>query len=299
LRRACPACYAAVMVVAFLTSPVLPNMVLPGVPTYSWYYGCAPTSAGMMVGYWDGLPGGGDLFYGDASVESQATRDMIASPQHIADPYCRTHSANSIADFMRTNLQGYTDYASIGLGLRQYIEWDNPNTPVNEGYEASVVTHTIGLLGGDMTWDLFKGEIEEKRPVMLNVVAFHDGVVYGHTVVGYGYQEDMFQNAVVHGGQQGNLTVGGYAVRDTWPARTSQSDWYGWDLLPVTPIIDVNGVEWWPWVEVQGLPGDALWAWTVYQGISVEIGIPEPATFGWLGTSFLVIVLRRSRGRPR
>jgi hypothetical protein len=105
--------------------------VISGVPEYLWYHGCAPTSAGMLVGYWDGRPGYGDLFYGDASVQTQAVSDMIASPQHLTDPYCRYHAANSVADFMRTDLAGYSDYADIGKGLQQYIEWDNPNTPMS------------------------------------------------------------------------------------------------------------------------------------------------------------------------
>jgi len=233
------------------------------------------------------------LFYGEASVETQATRNMIASPEHIADPYCQRHAANSIADFMKTSLDGYTDYPDIPKGLRQYIRWDDPNTPINESYKTTVKLHSLAWLGGDLTWDLFKEEIDADRPVLLNVMAFRAGNSYGHTVVGYGYQDALFQIAVGDAEDPIYVTVGGFAVRDTWDPNLQAHSWYGWDLSPVNAITDAQGVEWWPWVELQVLPGDTLWSWTIFQGITVDI-IPEPGTGGLLGMALLVAIRLRS-----
>ena len=46
---------------------------LPDVPAYLWRHGCCPTSAGMVLGYWD-VQGLGDLIPGDAS-------DQDANPE--------------------------------------------------------------------------------------------------------------------------------------------------------------------------------------------------------------------------
>ncbi len=285
-----------VAVIVLAASGVGRASILTGVPTYEWYYGCAPTSAGMMIGYWDGLGGYGDLFYGDASVETQAVRDMIASPEHLVDPYAVSHPANSIADFMRTSLSGITAYPDIGPGLADYVAWDDPTTPVDEGYEATVVTHDLSLLGGDLSWGLYTSEIDAGRPVMLNVAAYFDGEIYGHTVVGYGYQQDLFEVL----GQDGEtmITVGGIAVRDTWPAGTVGSQWVSGDPNhPIDPIIDGGGVEWWPWLEPGMASSDGeLWDWVMYQGMTMDV-VPEPAGVGVLalGGALVVSVRRRRR----
>lgn len=283
-------CHCSIVILfALLIAPrCLGSVSLTGVPDYRWYYGCSPTSAGMLVGYWDGLPGYGNLFDGDASVISQATKDMIASPSHISDPRCVRHTANCIADFMKTGLDGLTDYSMIGKGLHDYIEWDNPNTAIDEGYDATVATHSISALGGDMSWDLYANEIDAGRPVLLNVVAYYNSSIYGHSVVGYGYQDDMFTLTVLRDDQPYEVTVPGFAVRDTWPAGTAQSSWYGAGLSTVVPVIDDQGVEWWPWLDVQAVPSSpSLWSWMIYQGVTVDIAVPEPTTLSLLGIALL------------
>ncbi len=285
-------------VVALTLAPVSTMAaVLPGVPSYQWYYGCSPTSGAMIVGYWDGLPGYGDLFYGDASVETQAVRDMIASPEHISGS---PHAQNCVADFMGTGLNGTTAHSHIGPGLEAYIEWDDPNTPVNEAYEAERELHQSVLFGGDATWDLLKSEIDAGRPMLLNLGIRYEGKLLGHTVVGYGYQADMFEISLV--GQDGpiNLTVGGFAIRDTWAEGIEGATWCGWDGSVVHPIIDEYGVEWWPWVDMVGGPHASYLEWYIYQGITLDITVPEPTTVALLAAPLpLLIMVQIRRGRPR
>ncbi len=288
-----PRALACGVVAAALSVPAtVSGTVLPGVPSYYWYHGCSPTSGGMMVGYWDGLPGYENLFYGDASVETRAVRDMIASPNHIQDPLLQ-HPSDCIADFMQTDAAGYTDWADIGPGLEQYIEWDNPDTPVNESHEATVTTYQAF---GGLSWELFKGQIDAGRPVLMNLYAYVEGEFLGHSVVGYGYQDDMFEISLLDGAGQVNLTVGGFTVQDTWGEGTSGSSWWGWDrdpCAPVEPVIDGQGHEWWPWLDMGLYPEDPMYEWFAYQAVTLDIIVPEPTTAALLAASCLVLIPRR------
>ena len=290
------------VVVWALSASAASGGVLSGVPDYPWYHGCSPTSGGMIVGYWDGLPGYGDLFDGDASVATPNVLDMIASPQHISDPHQLHHSANCIADFMRTSENGTTGYDDIGPGLEDYIEWDNPNTPIDEGYEAEVATHNLASLipGGDFDFDMYEDEIDAGRPVLMNILIWYQGQLLGHTVVGYGYDESVtFEISMLDGDEQVNLTVPGFAVHDTWPEELDQHSWWGWDRdpnAPVNPHIDENGVEWWPWVEPGYAPEVPMLEWYIYQGITVDI-IPEPTSAALMAASLLGLTCVRKRRR--
>ncbi len=94
-------------------------------PNYQWWYGCSPTSAGMMIGYYD-INGYGGFQYpnlvpgGVAEMNSFANpgalvNGTIAGPQHVADFYPGGnnasgddlppphHAFNCLADFMGTS----------------------------------------------------------------------------------------------------------------------------------------------------------------------------------------------------
>ncbi|GAG17477.1 unnamed protein product, partial [marine sediment metagenome] len=92
----------------------LSNSSLSGASQYSWYYGCSPTSGGMLISYWDSHPSGNwsNLVEGDISTQNSIADNMIASPEHISD-YGDTpdsnpggHDDNCIADFMHTSRSG-------------------------------------------------------------------------------------------------------------------------------------------------------------------------------------------------
>lgn len=99
--------------------------ILSDAPDYDWWYGCSPTSAGMMMGYYD-INGYDGLYYnnlvpgGSANLSTfgagpYIANNAIASLGHIADFYsggygasgddvsAPWHSFDSLADFMGTS----------------------------------------------------------------------------------------------------------------------------------------------------------------------------------------------------
>jgi len=299
--------------------PIIGANPLTGVPRYIWWYGCSPTSGGMMVAYWDQLPGRGNLYDGDASVwgggGASGTRSMVASTAHITagteNGYTHgdwhnsasypTHQANPdcLADFMET-VDGGSYSPEITSGLEDYCQWDNPNTAVNEAYPATAVNYDVPYWGGAFTYTNFKAEIDANRPVLLNVLTYSQGDWYGHSVVGYGYNDNMFQVKVpLAGGAEVDLTVGGMAVRDTWSAGSAQSEWVDWDWNVIGPVIS-GDLEWWPFIAIQGSswyytdgsPGP--FDWMVSDAVTLDV-VPEPATLMVLAVGAVAVVRRRRR----
>jgi hypothetical protein len=102
--------------------------MLSGTADYDWWYGCSPTSAGMLMGYYDRngygglsysnlIPGGvaeASTFPSTEGTWSYAAQYAIASPGHVADFYGGGYGASgddvdagrsfdSLADFMGTS----------------------------------------------------------------------------------------------------------------------------------------------------------------------------------------------------
>ena len=122
--------------------------VLTNSPDYDWWYGCSPTSAGMMMGYYDrngyngllydNLVPGGVAELSNYGNPSAIANSAIASAGHIADFYVDGygksgddvdpphHSFNSLADFMGTsqdsvgNSNGSTTFWNYSGGSRLY-----------------------------------------------------------------------------------------------------------------------------------------------------------------------------------
>ena len=122
-------------------------------PNYDWWYGCSPTSAGMMMGYYDingyagldydNLVPGGVAEMNTFGNPSALANSAIASSGHIADfwvaygesedtsvppnppyeyadPMAQNHSFDCLADFMGTSQDDILTAAG-------YLEGDNDN----------------------------------------------------------------------------------------------------------------------------------------------------------------------------
>lgn len=288
-----------------LTQTVIGGAVLSDAPNYRWHYGCSPTTAGAMIGYWDSKPGYDNMVAGDASTQTQAVDDMIASQQHITagtengytygtyenSASYPNHESNPdcLADFMHT-VDGGTYLSNMSSGIENYIAWDNPSTTINESYQSTVQSYDDPYWGGTFSYDLLKNEIDADRPMMLNVFTYCEWEVdpswYGHSIMAYGYQDNMFE--LFPAGGSSNIIVPGVAIMDTWADGTTYgSEWLrdtDGDNVPdvyYESYIDLDGVEWWPLLtdsDTNGYSYDNFWDWTVAGGLTLDVAVPEPTT---------------------
>jgi hypothetical protein len=240
------------------------SVLLSGVPAYEWRDGCAPTSAGMILGYWDasGFP---DLIAGDASTQTAAADQAIAShgsasePGHWEDyalpreyggsgiledrseePEGDEHASDSIADFMLTSRSvrglayGWSYTSMVGPAFADYVALVDPGTTVTTS------DYYFGGYGSyRLTFALLQAEIDAGRPLVLYVDSSGDGIS-DHAVTGIGYRE----------------TAGypEYACWDTWSTAVRWSRFrevssaYAWgvaggtsfSLRPGDPSVDVS-----------------------------------------------------------
>ena len=187
------------------------SYTISGVPEYFWRYGCSPTAAGMIIGWWDAQTGCGNLFDGSAATwwgdATQGTQMMVASQGHIDAGHLlgftygsyQNHLANCLADFLHTQ-NSSTDRNNIGPGLVDFCAWAGPSPYKNVGYSA---TYTTNWEFNGWTYDEYCAEIDAGRPVHLGL----SSAAGGHSVVGMGYDRtDGKQN---------------YLCWTTWPGSWS------------------------------------------------------------------------------
>ncbi|MEI6727952.1 MAG: hypothetical protein WCN81_17260, partial [Actinomycetes bacterium] len=197
------------------------EQVISGVPAYIWHDGCAPTSLGMIVGYYD-AHGFDALIPGDASTQTTAASQAIAShqvagggPEHYEDyalpkdsstviadkselAVGDEHADDSIADFMHTSRSAD--------GLTYGGSWTNDVGPAFAAYVASklpgaTTSYSDLYMGSTLTWAVLTREINAGRPMVFMVDSNGDGQI-DHAVAAIGYR--------LNGGVQE------YACWDTW-----------------------------------------------------------------------------------
>jgi hypothetical protein len=209
--------------------PPIAPVVIGGVPDYTWRHGCGPTALGNVVGYYDGQ-GYGDLIPGDASTQTAAVDQVIASggtsaspnppgsEQHyedfarpedplpgplLNDDYItagRTpHPNDCIADYMdtskstRNNRYGWTWDTDVGPSFVDYVNLINP------AYSPAFVRYRWGAL----TWSILTNEIDNGRPMVFLVDRDGDGST-DHFVTVVAYDTATYQ----------------YGFLDTWASTT-------------------------------------------------------------------------------
>lgn len=271
------------------------SVVLSGVPEYTWYYGCSPTSGGMLMGYWAGkgytqlLPG-----VTNPMVQSTGVNAAIASSAHInAGGTYGTytgHTADCIADFMQT-ANGSTSGPNIASGLAAWTSY--------VGLTATTTYSEVSYYSGTFSYAVFVSEINASRPMLLNLVTYAASYSawVGHTVLAYGYQDDMFHIKIWNGTSYENITVAGFAVMDTWENGTGQSSWEDWEGKLVTAII-INDVEWWPYVDLTGYSYSNLYDWQIVSGVTYQL-VPVPPTLVLLGSGLLILLRSRRQKRSQ
>jgi len=195
------------------------QIVISDVPSYLWQHGCGPTALGMVIGYYD-IQGFSDLIEGDAFTQNTMVNNAIANSEHY-DDYAEpldyypdlftdlsetggAHTSNCIADFMKTswsseeNRYGWSWGDMISVAFTNYVQMCN----------SDYFTTTNDVEFSESSWETYKNEINNERPVVLLVDSDGDGYT-DHFVTGIGYDES-------------NST---YAIYDTWD---NNIHWYQW-----------------------------------------------------------------------
>ena len=195
------------------------SIIIDNVPIYIWHRGCGPTALGMIIGYYD-LHGYYDLYDDSTLLQTNNINTLIASDEHyndysIPEDYYPNllqdmsetgvpHQNNSIADFMKTSMSSCGNYwgwswaSDIGTAFEDYISYRNPNYITNTEYEYY----------SNNSWDEYKIEIDNNRPVIILVDTDGDGST-DHFVVGVGYDNSTQE----------------FGCYDTWD---SNIHWYSW-----------------------------------------------------------------------
>ena len=185
IRRSLPGIIIAICCSGLWAAPVK----LEQCPAYNWYHGCGPTSAGMIIGYWD-IHGLSNLF--DASGSdlylTSSVRDQISSPAHNAkyDPTPDNASLDvpentSLACWFRTSVdpQQYGwSYSSAGQGA--FTDYG-----AYRGY-AFGATQVSNM--NNAGWSTLVSQIDSGRPVMLLVDTNGDSGT-DHFVAAFGYED--------------------------------------------------------------------------------------------------------------
>lgn len=152
---------------------VVPNAAVAsiGVPDYEWWYGCTPTAAGMLIGYYDINGYGGKTFRNlvpDAVAETTTfpstegvwdytVQNSIASKRHVGDFYgggylasgddllgSPTGPLDSLADFMGTSQDAYEN---VNGATALWFFTDGSRTTVADlyGYDVYNSSGTYGI----------------------------------------------------------------------------------------------------------------------------------------------------------
>jgi hypothetical protein len=250
---------------------------LPNTCDYKWWYGCSPTSAGMMIGHYD-RNGYGGLDYSNlvpgGMAESNTygagpylANNAIASAGHIADFYSGGYNAsgddvappwhafNCLADFMGTSQDAY----GLNNGWTWFYFWTN-GAPFTEAD-----SFNMGVWDSDGMYGV--GEY-------VNYAAYDASVLYGQLIYGYqgntlGFTYDQYKSEI-DAGRPVMIQVTGHSmygygyyldqagapwinVYDTWALGGGSMPWggsyhglYQWGVMVMeltggSPVIPAPG----------------------------------------------------------
>lgn len=284
--------FLVVISALLLFPPVLfaASKILSNVPVYVWWYGCAPTSGGMVMAYWDsnGYP---NLYSGNAQTYDAGTKAMITSTDHANQSGGHTNgqyawdagdgrfeptpcsSADSIACYMQTEPSAGGTYTVLtGVGMEFYAD--------SKGYDFLGERHEGPNGGGTWSWSDFVAEIDADRPVVMSVRRWNGSAEQGHAIVAYGYDTSSGNYMVVH---------------DTWGGTGSPAaavDYVGHANEPNS--YEDGGREYWEWQEWSG--ANSPWSVSGASTFTPQGGAaPEPSTMALFITGSLLLAWFRKR----
>ncbi len=244
--------------------------VLGGTAEYSWWYGCSPTAAGMVMGYYD-RNGYGGLQYGNlvpGGVAEASTfpstegtwnylaQYAIASPGHVSAFYRNGYGGSgddipslhtgydSLADFMGTSRDQFGNYNGA---TSFYYFTDGSRLYAKDSYAYNL--QADGMYGIWKYLD-YSGYGSHNAATDMNVftqLTDNQGKAYGYTFNDFKAEIDAGREVIIH--ISGHSMVGyGYGdnnlvyVFDTWSPGVHTMTWgetYGsaamWGVTSITP----------------------------------------------------------------
>lgn len=251
--------------------------VLEGVPDYLWNYGCTPTAAGMMMGYWDRK--GFTTLDGDpkktAPLTSDPQEDSRPREGHREQGTYETGSpnSNSSVDKMIASEGHHEAFWARGLdeGEGANIDYEVDGLPrfdidfdcladylgTSQGRMENGWSPQITIAGGLEDWadeygHFRDGEVyvgpDDTKPSFEKLKAEIDRdapVLLSLSLDGTG-DDDSFHSVMAYG----YIDYSGrrwFAVRDTWQDGDSDSDVTGNEDKKIEAFVDDEEVEWWEW----------------------------------------------------
>jgi hypothetical protein len=149
-----------------------------------WTRGCSPTSAAMILNYWDkrDLSGFGPTQYFGRLTSYWANHwdNEMNVPMPLID---QLHQA------MKTDGDGGTDPWNIGSGIKSVANDYN-----GYSFEVSTVIGSPipGTDGWDFCWGAMKEEIDNGKPFVWSVSAMDGTHVVGHSLCAFGYTDSKY-----------------------------------------------------------------------------------------------------------
>ena len=265
---------------------------LTGVSTYDWWYGCSPTSVGMLLGWYDrngysNLVPGGDAETSTFGNPGALVNSAIASSGHINDFYSGLspsagyeligddvsqpwHSFNCLADFMGTSQDAY---GNVNGGTSFWSFNDNSPLAASDLYFYGPDYYDSDGMYGIGEYIAYAGY---DTPVL------YTQRIYGYGGILAGFTYDQYKDEI-DAGRGVLIQVEGHTM-------------YGYGYIDGTSTIKVYDT----WAPAGQNPGTMTWGGS-YSGmqqwgvVAITV-VPEPATIALLGLGVLSL-LRGKHGK--
>ncbi len=239
---------------------------------YDWWYGCSPTSAGMMMGYYDrngygGLgysnlvPGGvaePETFVGPPTGWAALANNAIASSRHVSDYYSGGYGAsgddvagaptgplNCLADFMGTSQDSYLGYTlNNSNGATTWWYWsDGSKYTSADVYAGGPAKYHDSGMYGILEYVQYSGYDTTQ---LYNQRTDNMGLTYGFSFDDYKAEIDAGRVVLIH---VTGHTMLGYGYNDTGNQVTLYDTWdpgphyMTWGDAYVNPYYDPLGMR--------------------------------------------------------
>ena len=262
---------------------------LPNASSYDWWYGCSPTSTGMLLSWYDrngfsNLVPGGQAETSTFGDPSALVNSAIASSGHINDFYSGLspsggynlsgddivsplHSFDCLADFMGTSQDAYGN----SNGATKFYFYNN-NSPLTA---SDIFSYGPSYYNSDGMY----GIGEYINYAGYEAAVLYNQYIYGRNGISAGFTYEQYK-AEIDAGRGVLIQLQGHTM-------------YGYGYIDGTDTIQVYDT----WAPAGQNPGTMTWGGSynsmAQYGVTVIQIIPEPVTIVLLGLGGLLIRRRK------